>query len=335
MKKIRLKTLVIGVLALFLLGIPMTGVYAGKEIKIKAVACWTSPYPGNDIFEEFVKEVNRRGKGKVSIDFLGGAEIAPTTEITGMVRDGIYDMAHTSPTYYAGICPGALSGYYALPRDTILLRNNGFYEIYNQAHREAGLTFLGILWRGEKFSIISKKPIKSADLSGYKISTLALTRDGFASLGAATVGLTSMEQYLAYERGVIDAGVVPMGMTPYQLKLYEVTKYIVDPPLPITTIATLVMNSKRWDGLPADVKKLITDTVIKYEAKAYRYYTEIMYKFRDKLVKEKGMEIISLSPEDAKKMETAFSSHFWDKFVEKNPFYGPSLYEACVPWMGR
>jgi len=195
-----------------------------------------------------------------------------------------------------------------------------------------GCAFLGMVWRGDKFTILSKKPIKSADFKGWKMHSIPIFTAGLQYLGASTVSLQLPEFYTALERGVVDAVPLPMGMVPLDNKLYEVSKYILHPPLPITTTNSFLANAKRWDRLPADVRKLIMDELIAIEPEVFEFYTNIMYKAEAELVK-KGMEIVELPPEEVKKLYYAFTDHSWNVFVKKFPEYGPKVYEICKPYL--
>jgi TRAP-type C4-dicarboxylate transport system substrate-binding protein len=302
------------------------------QITLTLVSGWPIDHGGNIKLKEFVKRVNEKGKGKVFIDFKGGPEIAAMTVSPKLLRDGVFDLASTTPGYYAGLCPVSVTGYY-VPSDPVLLRKIGYYDLMDEVHRKKmGCAFLGQLWRGEKFVILSKKPITSADFSGWKMHSIPIFTAGLKKLGAATVALALPEFYTALERGVVDAIPLPMGMVPLDAKLYEVSKYILHPPIPITTSNSFLANAKRWDSLPADVKKLITDTVIALEPEVYDFYSKIMYTAEAELVK-KGMEITELPPEEAKKYYYAFTEHTWGIFTKKFPEYGPKVYEMVKPYL--
>ena len=302
------------------------------EITLTVVSGWPLHFQGNTKLKEFVKRVNEKGKGRVFIDLKGGPEIAPLLESAGLVRDGVFDMAFTTPGYYAGLCPEAVPGYFA-PSDPVLLRKIGYNDIIDEVHRKRmGCAFLGQLWRGEKFVILSKKKITSADFSGLKLHTAALYTPAFKYLGAATVSLSTAEFYSALERKVVDAVPMPMGTVPLDAKLYEVSKYILHPPIPITTTNSFLINAKRWDGLPSDVKKLIMGTIIDMEPEVYDFFSKVMYTAEAELVK-KGMEITELPPAEAKKFLYAFGDYTWDIFCKKMPEYVPKIYEMCKPYL--
>jgi TRAP-type C4-dicarboxylate transport system substrate-binding protein len=197
-----------------------------------------------------------------------------------------------------------------------------------------GVTFPGFLVRGEHFTIISKKPIMGANFSGIKMHTLPIYTAALTYLGAKTVSLTVPEFYTALETGVVDAIPCPTATVPMDYKLYEVAKYILFPPMPITTTGYILANAKRWDGLPGDVRKLITDNMLEMEKETLKYYEDRTAKSLDELV-AKGMQIVKLPPAEAKKYNYAFTEYAWEKFSERNPKWVPKLYELCKPHLPR
>ncbi len=164
--------------------------------------------------------------------------------------------------------------------------------------------------------------------------TLPMYTAALTYLGAKTVTLTVPEFYTALETGVVDAIPCPTATVPMDYKLYEVAKYILFPPIPITTTGYVLVNGKRWDGLPGDVRKLITDCIIETEGEVLKYFEDRTEKSLKELV-AKGMEIVKLPPPEAKKYIYAFTDYAWEKFSEKNPKWVPKLYELCKPHLTR
>src|SRR4030042_1194301 len=62
-------------------------------ITLTLVSGWSDPWNGNVKLHEFVDRINKESKGKLFINYLGGAEVAPLSETGGLVRDGVFDMA--------------------------------------------------------------------------------------------------------------------------------------------------------------------------------------------------------------------------------------------------
>lgn len=321
-------------LVLTLLVIPLSACKTTprEEIRLTLVSGWSTGIAFNDKLQVFVDKVNKAGKGKVFIDFLGGPEVAPISEQVKLVRDGVYDMCHSTGGYYGGLCPASVPLYYA-PPDPVLLRKIGVTDLADQFHREqAGVTFLGFCTRGEPFTIVSKKPITTANFSGILMHTLPMFTAALTHLGAATKTLEVGDFYIALQTGVVDAIPCPLATVPYDYKLYDVAKYLLYPWMPLTTSGHVLINAARWDGLPEDVKELLTKKMIETEADVVEHFEKLTDEVVAKLL-DKGMQKIELPAAEADKFIYAFTDYIWQVWIEKNPVWGPKLYELCKPYL--
>jgi len=302
-------------------------------IRITLVSGWTDPDTGNDKLHEYVDKINAAGKGKVYIDFLGGAEVAPITENVGLVRDYVFDMVLNAPGYYAGLCQESLMLHYSTV-STAILNESGATEMMDEVHREKmGITILGFIWRGENFTILSKEPITSADFKGYLFHSLPIFTAPLTYLGAATTFLTVSEFYIAMERGVVDAIPLPLGSVPYEQALYEVCDYMLYPKLPIMTAGPLMINEALWNSLPADVQTLMSDTLLDMEDEVYDYYhVGVMNEFEQKL-QDKGLERVDLPAAEGEKLVHAFTEFAWDDFFRENREWAPKYFDLISPYL--
>jgi TRAP-type C4-dicarboxylate transport system substrate-binding protein len=307
---------------------------AAEEVTLTLVSGWPKDVAFNDMVHVWVDKVNEAGEGKVFIDFLGGPEVAAITEQVSLVRDGVYDMTKTTPGYYGGLCPAAVPLYYA-PTDPVLMREIGITALADEFHRaQAGVTLLGFTTRGEPFTIVSKEPITSADFSGILMHTLPMFTAALTYLGASTTTLQVPDFYVALQTGVVDAIPCPLATVPYDYMLYDVADYLLYPWMPLTTTGMILINEARWEGLPEDVKELLTEKMIETEAGVVEHFEAATEEVVDKLVGE-GMEIIELSPAEEEKFMYAFTDYIWGQFIEKNPEWVPQLYELSKPYLGQ
>ena len=308
------------------------GPEGNRGITLKLVSCWEDTSILNDKLKLYIERVNEEGEGKVSIDYLGGPEIAPITEAVGLVRDGVYDMAMSTPRYYDELCPPANMLYYLTP-DIALLREIGAIDISDEFHREMlGVSHLGFLTRGEKYTILSIEAITDANFSGLMIHTFPMCTASLSYLGASTKSIKESDYYTALQTGVVDAITLPVGTTPYELGLYEIADLILYPLIPIYETGVLLINAESFDGLPADVRELLTDVMLDIEKEVQKYYTEVMYTYTERLI-SKGIEPVYLLGDDADKYLYAFTDYAWERLLEKNPVWGPELYEVCKPYL--
>ena len=108
----------------------------------------------------------------------------------------------------------------------------------------------------------SNKRVSSADeLKGLKVR--APTRIGtkfLTAIGAVPVQMPVPQVTESLAKSVIDGAMVPWEVAP-ALKLQEVTKYHLDtaPGVPkmSNSIFVIAMNPAKYDGMPADLKKIL------------------------------------------------------------------------------
>jgi len=303
-------------------------------ITLTAVSGWSAGVAFNDKFMQWVENVNNAGKGKVFIDFKGGPEVAPITEAVGLVKKGTYDICKNSPGYYGGLSPSCVPFYY-LPADPVKLRALGVHDLADKIMRdEMGISFLGWTSRGEPFTIVSKKEIKSADFKGILMHTLPMFTAAITSLGASTKTLQVGEFYQALQTNTVDAIPCPAGTVPLDYKLYEQAKYLHYPMIPITTSGEVMINAAKYDSLPADVQKILKDEMIKVEKEVYSYYSGRTQQVLDQLF-ALGMVKTELPKAEADKFLYAFNVYAWEQFKTKNPKWVPQLWELVKNEIGK
>src|SRR3546814_299270 len=105
-----------------------------------------------------------------------------------------------------------------------------------------------------------EKQVKTMDdLKGLRIRSPSPQINAMLQqLGATPVGLPPGDVYENMQRGVIDGAVFPWDPI-NSFRLFEVTKYHLDA-RSYTASFYFVMNKRKYDGLPADVRKAIDDT---------------------------------------------------------------------------
>ncbi len=185
----------------------------------------------------------------------------------------------------------------------IWLYHGGGMEIQRKILKKHGITYLGATpMEGEQ--IWSKKPLYGInDLKGLKMRAAGLAADSFTALGASIVTVPGGEVYQALERGVIDAAEFTFPTVNYAYGFHEVTKYLcVLPTYSGGGFYDWIANSKAWQKLPDDLKKIveaaINETTLLYWLKVRLETQRVMKK-----LKAHGMVFIEWSAEDLSKLE--------------------------------
>ena len=132
---------------------------------------------------------------------------------------------------------------------------------------DKGLTGLGFLHNGMK-QLSANVPLRTpADAKGLKFRIMSsdVLEAQFKDVGANPQKLAFAEVYQALQSGVVDGAENPWSNI-YTKKFYEVQKYITESDHGVLDYM-VVTNAKWWNGLPADIKKGLSQAMT--EAIAY------------------------------------------------------------------
>ena len=256
--------------------------------------------------DAWAREIEKRTNGRVKITiYAGGALTQPPQCYEGVVN-GISDLGMSCLAYTPGRFP-LLEGLdlpLGYPSGMVATRvASELVEKYKPAE-VAGTHVLYLHAHGPGL-LASKKPVKSLDdLKGMKVRGTGLSGKIITALGAAAVGMPQGDTYESLQKGVVDATLCPIE-TLKGWKQGEVISSITDATaVGYTTAMFVVMNSKKWDSLPADIQKVFTDVSKEWVARAGQAWDQADAEGRE-FVKSLNREMISLSPEEQQRWKRA------------------------------
>jgi TRAP-type C4-dicarboxylate transport system substrate-binding protein len=237
---------------------------AGARAEPVALKFATLNAPQSFLVTRFIKpwtdRMVQQSNGALKIDLFNGFALASNLNVYDRVLDDVIQIAWGLPTYFGGkfvntsvaglplLADDAESGSVALWR---LYQRGALGHEYDDIHP---LLLLAIPQQG--IHTRDKKIETMADLHGLRINSgNRVTADIIGALGASPYSLNVGEMFEALQRGTVDGVFMPW--TAFQpLKLGEVTHYHLDEALG-TSAATIFMAKKKYDALPAEVKKVI------------------------------------------------------------------------------
>jgi len=167
--------------------------------------------------------------------------------------------------------------------------------------------------------LTAKKPItKLEDMQGLKARVAGgPPTELFKALGAVPVVMAMSEIYPALEKGVIDGGTGSFS-TFMQFGMDEVTKYLLEDPLFISTGPIIMMHRDRWDSLPPDYQEAMLE---RSGIEGSWWHGDLWFGpergiFFDRQ-KEKGWEkeVTELSPEELARWKEIGGRPIWDKWA--------------------
>ncbi|HME43169.1 MAG TPA: TRAP transporter substrate-binding protein [Syntrophorhabdales bacterium] len=277
MKKYSLCPLaVLTVSFLLLVAVQAGKAHAAQTVVLKASNFMPAQHPQHKAFEDWGKEVEKRTKGAVKVNFFPGGTLTPAQQIYDGVIAGISDVGLSVFGYTPGRFPvmeaaDAPLGYQKAAGATRALVE--FYKMFNP--KELSQVHVCYLFTGAPSMIHSKTPIRSLeDLKGKKIRSTGNSQKFIKALGAVPVAMPQTDVYDALSKGLVE-GTLVATESMYNFKQYEVCKY--------TTLHSktywasnfyVVMNLNTWNAFPADIKKVLGDLNEEWAVKQGRAWDE-------------------------------------------------------------
>jgi TRAP-type C4-dicarboxylate transport system substrate-binding protein len=145
--------------------------------------------------------------------------------------------------------------------------------------------------------LFAKKPVNNLDdLKGLKIRSTGTSAKVVQALGGAPVAMPMSEAYDALSKGVVQ-GIIG----PYEpmkgFKLAEVVSDSTEYGSAYLNTNYVVMNKDKWNGLPADIQKIIGGIDEEWIEKMGRLWDELDKEGKEVFI-QKGGKVIMLSKEE-------------------------------------
>jgi tripartite ATP-independent transporter DctP family solute receptor len=295
-----------------------SGITQGAEITLR--------YAGNLPLEHHVTKgqelyanlIMEKTKGKVKVEVYPAGQLYSDKDMTRALPSGAVDMGTVTNDQWSGLVPSLMS-----------LQLNLFYddrphwwrtmdgeagEILKKELEKVGVKLLywmdyGAVELATKFPLRKLENIKGKRMRGYGETSVKY----LGLLGSIPTFLGGGEMYMALQRGIID-GVYSGTTSFYDRKIYEVTKYVCIGPHNFSPFLVLI-NLEKWNQLPADVQKAMIEV-----APTAQEWGRKECEKKDieclELLKQKGMEVNVLSPEEKKRWREA-SKGIIDIFLKR------------------
>lgn len=290
---------------------------AQKPIKLRYFTGMTAAhYYCSEMIPSFTKEVEKRTKGRVKFEFYPGKELygylgGIDAAVAGTVEMGLTSIGHWGGYNKVFLCTDFFllledNDHWFRARDAIHPILSALYEKQNVKVLHYAAYSEGVIG--------SRKPIKNLrDMKGMKIrAPVPGALNSIKGWGAVPTRIASGEMYDALSKGAIDAIVTGWG-SHYARKLYEVEDYFVGPIW--QTIWVAFMNLKKWNSLPKDIQKVMSEVSKETEPLSLRLTKSSDKNYQAK-IREAGRTIKILTPEE-KKLWGKPLKPVYDKWIEQ------------------
>ena len=293
------------------------------------------------VFEPWAEKINKLTNGKVKVTFFPGGSLGKAPDLYALAEKGIADMIYTLHDYTPGRFP--MTSVFELPFMTpsATMTSEAMWKVYEQfpAFRKEydKVKVLALFCHPGGDFHMAKIPIRKVDdLKGLKIRTAnPFVTEALKEFGAIPVTTPVTETYTAMERGVVDGTVLPWeGLGVF--KIDELTKYSTMADF-YTMTMMVVMNKRKWDSLPDDVKKVIDEqSGMAMSSECGKIYDATDEPFMKRAV-AKGVEVIELPPAEKAKLEelTIPLREKWVKDMKSRGLPGQEVLKAALKYIGK
>ncbi|PSL12172.1 C4-dicarboxylate-binding protein DctP [Marinobacterium halophilum] len=281
---------------------------------------------------DFKQEVESASNGDLKIQIYPAAQLYKDKEVHNAVSSGAIEMGVMSVTQLAGTIPAVDVFYvpFLFPSyDKVVKATAPGSDVRTLLDNEIIKTGARPLWwqaYGGVALLSKKTPIHlPTDMEGMKVRVFGKTLGEFAkAVGAAPTVMAGSEQFLAYQRGTVDAGMT--GVTAVgPRKLHQVMDNLT-----LTNHANIefmtIINENVWQGLTDREREILQAAAVKVELSLRNKIQQLE---ADAIVNAKDeMNVIELSADDVKVWQAA-TQPVLERFIENAGPLGQQVVDAA------
>ena len=248
------------------------------------------------------EKLEKASNGRLVFKHFPGAQMAPAPQH--------YDLARTGQADISWFLHGGTPGRFPLTELVSLPYMAGSAEIGTKTLNDAELRskYLDAEHRGVHVLLLlthqpgnvhtTKKPIHTTDdFKGLRIRFSAPTvRDFVAALGGTPVGVPPPDQLEMLQKGTLDGVFIDYGGAGIAFKMGGTLKYSTEMYSYVSSFG-VAMNSDYYKSLPADLRKLIDDSMKGVEKEVGEGW-DALDAIGKKLIVEGGAQAIRLSKDE-------------------------------------
>ena len=235
---------------------------SAQVIKLKLANYFPPTHMNSVMMGKYCDELNKQLAGKVEMTQYTGSTLLSAPKIAAGVSEGIADIGLSNLSYTRGRFPvmEIMDLPHGFPSAWIAGHvANDFYNKYKPKDFD-GYHLLMLSTSPINVVQTLNKPVKTLDdLKGLKLRGTGRLGDIVKALGATPIPIETPDLYDSLKRGVIEGAYLPLE-TLKGFKTGEVLKYVTASwRVGSCYCFYVLMNKRKWDSLPADVKKVMTD----------------------------------------------------------------------------
>jgi len=217
------------------------------------------------VLEPWCADLKEQSKGRIACQFYPAMQLGGTPgQLADQVRNGVADIVWTAPGYSAGRFPAIEAFELPFMVKDATSSSQALWAYYEKfaAQEFAAYKVLAFHTDGGQVVHTAKTTVNGLpDFSGLKLRTS--TRVGaktLAAMSGSPVAMPPAQVTEAISKGVVDGALASFEVV-LPTKLQEVTHHHTAPAAgiahPSATVLTVLMNKRKYDSLPPDLKALL------------------------------------------------------------------------------
>lgn len=276
-----------------------------QTVELKLAHFFPATHPAEkELIQPWSKAIETATEGRVKITSYPGNTLLQADAVYDGVVNGVADLGLSCFSYNRGTFP-VLEAFelpgikYTNSKAASKVAWEGIKQLNPKEVQDTKLMMVFTTGPGDLYT---KQPVRALkDLKGLELRATGLSAKSLTALGAMPVAMAQSEAYEALSKGVVKGNLGPVEVL-QGWKQAEVTKYLTLSPFLYNNLFYITMNQKKWDSLDPKDQKAI-------EGVNQKFFEEVAMGLWDKqnesalkyAVKEKGMEVITLSQEEQDK----------------------------------
>lgn len=331
----RARVLAAGTIALGLVaGAALAAPHAAAETKIRV----TTQLPSKNVIPQnlyrFEEVVEKESNGAIQVEIFDSAQLYKDKEVPKAVSSGAIEMGSAALTRFVGTTPIVdlfFTPFVFKDFDAVVKATQPGHPIRETIEAEVLKTGARVLWWqpfGMAVMLSKGEAIDTPEkMKGKKVRVFGKAPGAFVeSLGGVPTLMSGSEQFLAYQRGTVDAGMT--GVTAVKSrKLSEVMDYMIRTNHAVPEFV-VVVNEKFWQGLSDKERDILTKAARQVETEMANQYAKTEAEVVEWIKSNTKMKVIEL--DDAQRM--AFqkaSASVVDDFIKSAGPQGAQLVEEA------
>ena len=235
-----------------------------KTYKLRLAETWPPNFPiFGDATKNMAAMADKMSNGRLKITIDSANKHKAALEIFDLVKSGQYDMGHSASYYWKGKVPNTLY-FTTMPFGMTTPEQYGWFyygggmELMEKVYGEHNLLSFPGGNTGNQMGGWFRKEIKSLDdLKGLKMRIPGFAGEVLAKLGADPTKIAAGELYTSLERNAIDALEWVGPSLDLRMGFHKIAPYYYTGWHEPATELQFLINKKKWDELPDDLKEIL------------------------------------------------------------------------------